>query len=279
MLDSLRNKSKPQNCVRILAVGDVVGQPGLSMCAKWVPQIVKQCNVDGTVINGENSSKDGRGVTENSLQELLFAGADVVTTGNHVWRFSDFYPVLDSQTRVIRPANFPEGTPGNGYTLFKTSKLDVAVINLQGRIFMRENTSCPFKTAEKIVEMVRTKTKIILVDFHAEATSEKAALGFFLDGRVSAVFGTHTHVQTADHRVLPGGTAFVSDLGCCAALNSCLGIDKEIIVKQMQTQLPARFKVDKNPPFVLSGVIIDVDQNTGLAKDIQQVRIVDDFFL
>lgn len=266
---------KEADLIRILFVGDVVGQPGLSMCARLIPEIKKRCQVDGVVINGENSSPDAKGITESSLKSLLSCGADVVTTGNHVWRFADFYPILDSCQQVVRPANFPKGSPGRGYAIFKVGELKVAVLNLMGRVFMREQVACPFQSALDLLPEIKAVADLVLLDFHAEATSEKAALALFLDGQISAIVGTHTHVQTADARVLPGGTAFISDLGCVAALNSCLGVEKSSVIGQMRSQLPAKFKVDKEPPFVFSGALVDIDPKTALARDIQPIRIIE----
>lgn len=253
----------------------MVGQPGLSMCARLLPEIRKTCQVDGIIVNGENSSPDGKGITEGSLKSLLNSGADVVTTGNHVWRFADFYTILDSSSQVIRPANFPKGSPGRGYTTFEINGLKIAVLNLMGRVFMREQVSCPFQCALDLLPQIKATADLVLLDFHAEATSEKAALALFLDGQISAIVGTHTHVQTADARVLPSGTAFISDLGCVAALNSCLGVEKSSVIGQMRSQLPAKFKVDKEPPFVFSGAVVDIDPKTGVARGIQPIRIIE----
>lgn len=256
-------------------VGDVVGVPGQTMCSRLLPKIKETCQVDGIIVNGENSSPDGKGITDASFKAILSAGADVVTTGNHVWRFSEFFPVLDSSPLVIRPANFPKGAPGRGWTSFQIGQFKIGVVNLMGRVFFKEHTTCPFQTLLDLLPEIKAQCDIIIVDFHAEATSEKAALGLFFDGQVSTIVGTHTHVQTADARVLPGGTAFMSDLGCVAALNSCLGVEKSTVIEQMRTQLPSRFKVDKEPPFVLSGAIIDIDPKTTFACTIQPIRIIE----
>lgn len=275
MLDKIT--VKPLGAIRILLVGDVVGLPGLNMCTKWFKKIQQACAVDGIVVNGENSAKDGRGITEATLRTLLAAGANMVSTGNHVWRHQEFYAVLNSSPSVVRPANFPAGAPGHGFAVFQIGRVKVAVLNLLGRVFLKEHTSCPFTTAQELLPQIKALADIILVDFHAETTSEKSALGLFLDGQVAAVFGTHTHVQTADQRVLPLGTAFMTDLGCVASLNSCLGVQKEIVIEMLRTQLPARFKVAVEPPFVLSGAIVDINPATGLAINIAALRIVDDF--
>jgi metallophosphoesterase (TIGR00282 family) len=276
MLDNLIVTPKPKEACRILFVGDVVGQMGLKMCAKWLPRLRKELSLDGICANGENSAKGGRGITAISLEALLAANVDVITTGNHVWQFPDFYPLLNTQSAVIRPANFPTEVPGKGFVVRDFNGTKVAVINLLGRVFLKEHTQCPFKAAQRLVAEIKKETSCILVDFHAEATAEKAAFGLFLDGQVSAVLGTHTHVQTADARLMPQGTAFITDLGCVAALNSCLGVESAIIIEHLQTQLPMRFKEALNPPFVLSGALIDLDIYNGRALSIQALRLLDD---
>ena len=262
--------------IRILCVGDLVGVPGLAMFRKHIPRLRVEHAIDLVMVNGENSAPDGRGITPRVAESLKHSGADIITTGNHVWDKKEIYPYLDANTDIIRPANFPSGAPGIGVTTITSARGHiVGFINIQGRIFMREHVSCPFRTADSILTYIRTKTPIIIIDFHAEATSEKAGLGYYVDGKVSAVVGTHTHVQTADARILPGGTAYMSDLGMGGSLNSMIGMTKEPVLRQFLTQMPTKFMVDTAPPFVLSAVLITIDAFTGKAVDIKPMAVHD----
>ena len=265
---------KDTNVIRILCVGDVVGTPGCTILQKQLPALKEKRAIDAVIVNGENSA-DGKGITPRIMHFFRHNGVDVVTSGNHIWQKKEIFPYLAEHKDLLRPANFPSECPGVGVTSFLAGSTSVGVLNLQGRIFMREFVSCPFRAAESALTFLASRTNIIIVDMHAETTSEKMALAWFLDGKVSAVVGTHTHVQTADERILPGGTAFMTDLGMCGALNSMLGMKKEPIIRNMITQMPARFEVEENPPFVLSGVLIDVDKNTGKATGIESIRIID----
>jgi metallophosphoesterase (TIGR00282 family) len=202
-------------------------------------------------------------------------GVDVVTSGNHIWRQKDIYPYLNENKDLLRPANYPSSCPGTGVTLFNCKGYEIGVINLQGRIFMRENLDCPFKTAETALSYLRSRTNIIFVDFHAEATSEKMGLGFYLDGKVSGLVGTHTHIQTADERILPNGTAYISDLGMAGSLNSMIGMKKDVVISHLLTQMPTKFEVETSAPYIMTGVYIDVDQATGKAVNIKRVKIID----
>lgn len=260
--------------IRVLLIGDVVGAAGRAMFQKHIPHIKKEHKIDAVIVNGENSSQ-GRGITSRIVKFFRHCGADVVTSGNHIWHNREIYGYLPSHEDLLRPANFPSGVPGVGVTTFMCNNKTIAVINLQGRVFMKDLIDCPFRTAESILTYLRHKTNIVFVDFHTETTSEKMAMGHLLAGKVSGVVGTHTHVQTADERILPGGTAFVSDLGMAGSLNGMLGMKKEAIVEQFLKQMPTRFVVDNQPPFVLSGVWIEVDTETGKALAIERVRIVD----
>jgi metallophosphoesterase (TIGR00282 family) len=198
----------------------------------------------------------------------------VLTSGNHVWDKKESLPLIDQEPRLLRPANYPPGLPGKGWGVFQTSaELPVAIVNLEGRVFM-SNLDCPFRAADAILAELRCRTPVVLVDFHAETTSEKGALAAYLDGRVSAVFGTHTHVQTADERLLPGGTAFISDVGMTGSRDSVIGIRKELSVERFLTQLPVRFEVAKKEP-MLCAVVVTVNATTGRAEAIERVQIVD----
>lgn len=261
--------------IRILIIGDVVGVPGCAMFQKHVSHLRKQYSVDAVIVNGENSSATGRGITPKIAHFFKHNGANVITTGNHIWANKEIYQYLNDHSDVLRPENFPSSCPGKGATTFIVNNVLIGVVNLQGRIFMREQVDCPFKTADSVLTYLRSKTNIIIVDFHAETTSEKMGLGYYLDGRVSAVVGTHTHVQTADERVLPGGTAFLTDLGMVGALNSMIGMKKEPIIEHFVTQMPQRFLVESTGPFVLSGALIEVDAQSGKALRIERIRIID----
>jgi len=265
-----------QDRLRVLLVGDVVGQLGCAMFQKYVPKLKREYEIDAIIVNGENSHSMGRGITPNIVNFFKHNGADVITSGNHIWARKEIIPYLGQNNDLLRPANFPGICPGTGVTTFKFKEFTIGVINIQGRIFMNQHLDCPFRTVESILTFLRSKTKIIFVDFHAETTSEKMGMGYFLDGKVSAVVGTHTHVQTADERILPGGTAYITDLGMSGALNSMIGMKKDPIIQNFLSQMPVKFEVDTNPPAFLCAVIVDVDIETGKAVDIQRVRMEDD---
>jgi len=260
--------------IRVLLLGDLVGSPGRTIFQKHIDRLRKELSIDALIVNGENSAH-GRGITPSIANYFKSRGVDVITTGNHIWQQKEINSYLDANKNVLRPANFPSECPGTGVTTFNCKGYEVGVINVQGRVFMREHLACPFKTVDSVLTFLKSKTKIIFVDFHAEVTSEKAGMGLYLDGRVSGVVGTHTHIQTADERILPGGTAFITDLGMAGALNSMIGMKKEAILHNFITQMPARFTVDDTPPLVMSGVWIEVDVATGKALNIQRVRVVD----
>lgn len=262
--------------LRILFLGDIVGVPGRAMLQKHLPSIKEQFSIDAVIVNGENSAATGRGITPRIMRFFKHNGVSVVTSGNHIWASRDIHDYFLTNNDLIRPANFPADCPGSGVTTFMVKGLTVAVINVQGRIFMREHVSCPFRAVESILTYLKSRTNIIVVDMHAEATSEKMGLGFFLDGRVSAVVGTHTHIQTTDNRVLPQGTAYISDLGMAGALNSMIGMKKEPIIQNFLMQMPSKFSVETEGPMLLSGVFIDIETSTGKARDIQRIRIIDE---
>lgn len=262
--------------VKILCIGDVVGVAGRTLVQKVVPNFKRQHEIDCVIINGENAAHDGRGITERNVRFFKHNGADVITTGNHVWAKKEIYSYFEKNNDLIRPANFPTGVPGQGITFVTTAKGDtIAVINMQGRVFMRELLSCPFRAADSLITYAQNRTKTIIIDFHAETSAEKQAFGFYLDGRVSGIVGTHTHVQTADERILPGGTAFMTDLGMTGSLNSMIGMKKEQVIQNFLLSMPAKFEVETAAPLVLCGAIITVDAQTGKAVAIERVRIID----
>ncbi len=258
--------------MKILFIGDIVGRPGRQIVCEELPRLIDRHMIDLVVANGENAAA-GFGLTVDVVAELFDMGIDVMTTGNHVWDKRDGLVCLDQEPALLRPANYPEGTPGRGVGVFQTAAgIAVAVINLEGRVFMG-NLDCPFRKADALLKELGPKQKIVFVDFHAEATSEKGALGAYLDGRVSAVVGTHTHVQTADERVLPGGTAFISDVGMSGARDSVIGIRKELSIQRFITQMPVRYEIAKKDP-VLCGVVVSIDESTGRATGIERVQVV-----
>jgi 2',3'-cyclic-nucleotide 2'-phosphodiesterase len=260
--------------MRILFVGDVVGSPGREMVKEYVPKLKEKYRPTITIINGENAA-GGKGITAAIYREFLEIGAQAVTLGNHAWDNRDIYDFIDQAKYLVRPANFPEEVPGKGIVYIKVNQEEVAIINLQGRTFM-PSIDCPFKKADELINEARERTPLIFIDFHAEATSEKQAMGWYVNGRVSAVVGTHTHVQTADERILDAGTAYLSDVGMTGPYDGILGVEKDQVIKRFLTNLPVRFEVPKTGRTQLSAVVIDLDKKTGLAKKIQRILINDD---
>jgi 2',3'-cyclic-nucleotide 2'-phosphodiesterase len=259
--------------MRLLFIGDVVGSPGRSMIQEYLPALKKKYRPTLTVINGENAA-NGKGITEKIYRNFLELGAQAVTLGNHAWDNRDVFEFIDEAKYLVRPANFPEGTPGKGIVYITCNDVEVAVINLQGRTFLPA-IECPFRAADKLVEEARKRTPIIFVDFHGEATSEKQAMGWYLDGKVTAVVGTHTHVQTADNRILPGGTGYLTDVGMTGPYDGILGVEREAVLKKFLTSLPVRFEVS-NGRAQLSAVLIDIAKETGKATKMQRILINDD---
>ena len=255
--------------MRVLMIGDIVGKPGRRAVRTLLPGIKNEFGVDLVVANAENSA-GGFGLTPSTSDELLDAGVDVITTGNHVWDQQEIIEYLDSEAPVLRPLNFPPGLPGRGYLIFQ----DVLVVNIIGRVFMKDY-DCPFRAMDSLLKGARDRPRVTLVDFHGEATSEKGAMGWYLNGRVSAVVGTHTHVGTIDTMVLPGGTAYVTDLGMVGPSQSIIGDDPEPIIERFLTQMNHRMSVAKGP-VRFSSALIDIDASTGKATAIQRIdRFVD----
>jgi metallophosphoesterase (TIGR00282 family) len=260
--------------MRILFIGDVVSSPGRDMVKQYLPQLKSKHKPNFTIINGENAA-GGKGITEKIYRGFLEWGAQAVTLGNHAWHNKEVFEFVDKAKYLVRPGNFPEGNPGVGMVFLQMNGIEIAVINLQGRTFL-PSIDCPFRKADELVEQARKRTPYIFVDFHAEATSEKQAMGWYLDGRVSAVVGTHTHVQTADERILAKGTAYITDVGMTGPYDGILGVEKEAVLKKFLTELPVRFEVVKEGRNQLNGILLDVDTKTGLAKDIKRILINDD---
>lgn len=260
--------------IRILCLGDIVGAPGRAIFQKHIATLKDKYAIDAIMVNGENSAH-GRGITSRIVKFFRHNGVDVITSGNHIWHAREIYDYLATHTDLLRPENYPAECPGSGITTFNCKGVTIGVINLLGRVFMRDYVNCPFRTAETALSYLKTKTSCIIVDFHAEATSEKMGLAYFLDGKVSAVVGTHTHVQTTDNRILSNGTAYISDLGMAGALNSMIGMKKEPIIQNFLTQMPVKFMVDHEGPMILCGAWIEIDTATGKALKIERVRIED----
>jgi metallophosphoesterase (TIGR00282 family) len=256
--------------VRILFIGDVVGKGGRRTVAELVPTFLGE-GVDFIIVNGENAS-GGMGITSPHAELLLDVGVNCITSGNHIWAKKELISFLEGEPRLLRPANYPPGAPGRGHGIYTTANgTKIGVLNLEGRVFMRPLES-PFKTAEEHISSLRRETKVIMVDVHAEATSEKMAMGWFLDGEVSAVLGTHTHVQTADERMLPGGTAYITDVGMTGPRDSVIGVKKEIALGRFLTMLPNKFE-PATGAMELQGVIVEVDEGTGMSTGIRRVKM------
>lgn len=255
--------------MKILFIGDIVGSPGRSAIEKLVPAIRKRENIEFVIANCENAA-GGSGITPKIAKELFEFGVDTLTSGDHIWKRKEIVEMLDQQADILRPANYPPGVPGSGSNVARTKKGNlVGVVNVVGRTFM-EPVDCPFRKVREEIDEMQKKTKVIVIDIHAEATSEKIAMGWYLDGLVSAVIGTHTHVQTADERILPQGTAYITDTGMTGPHDSVIGRKKEQILTRFITQLPTRFEMAEGDTR-LNGVIIDVDEETGKAKSIKRV--------
>ena len=255
--------------LRLLFLGDIIGEPGRRAVIDLLPRLKEERAIDFIVVNGENSAA-GRGITPKISIDLLRAGAAVITSGDHIWDQRDIVPYLDTEPRLLRPLNYPPGTPGHGSIVLETAKGKVAVVNVQGRTFMQPPLENPFLAMRDEIERLRAETSVIFVDVHAETTSEKIAMGRFLDGRVSAVVGTHTHTQTADEQIFPGGTAFLCDAGMCGPTESCLGREIEPIIQKFLTGRPVMYPVARGP-VKLHGAVIDIDETTGKALAIERL--------
>jgi metallophosphoesterase (TIGR00282 family) len=257
--------------MKFLFIGDIVGKIGRNATKTLLPSIAGKYRIDLVIANGENAA-GGFGITEKTISEIFGYGVQIITTGNHVWDKKEFIPQISKEDRVLRPLNYPPGVPGFGsivYTL--PNGVKVAVVNLSGRVFMA-NIDCPFRAGKETIEKLHAETKIIIIDFHAEATSEKIAFGHYMDGRVSAVIGTHTHVQTADEKILPGGTAYITDVGMTGPSDSVIGIEKEQIIRRFLTNMPMRFETAKGEG-IFSAVVIETDEETGKSTAIHRLQL------
>ncbi len=255
--------------MNILCIGDVVGSVGCSHLQRVLPRVKRELAVDVCIVNGENSA-DGNGILPISAQAIFDAGADVITGGNHSFRRREIYDYLEQNPYVLRPANLPAGTPGNGVATVDRGRYQVAVVNLLGTVSM-ESLENPFDTLERVVEQAGNP-RFCIVDIHAEATAEKKGLAFYMDGRVSAMFGTHTHVATADEQILPQGTGFITDVGMTGPVLSCLGVKPELAIQKMRSKLPVRFAV-ADGPCAMDGVLFTLDDQTGHTTAVRRIRV------
>jgi len=255
--------------MKILAVGDIVGESGLRKLKEVLPNLKKEENIDFVIVNGENVA-GGMGITEKNYRDMLECGTDVVTMGNHTWGKKDIFKFID-EPQIIRPANYTKGLPGKGYATFKVKDKTIAVINLIGRVDINVLSENPFKVANVLVEELKEKAQIIIIDFHAEATAEKIALGYYLDGNVSAVYGTHTHVQTADAKILPNGTGYITDIGMTGPEHSVIGMEISASIKRLETTLPEKYKLAEGE-CKFNGVIFEIDENTNRVTEIKPLQ-------
>ncbi len=256
--------------MNIFFIGDIMGAPGRKAVSGLLHKVVDTYRIDLVIANGENAS-GGIGITPEVAEQLFQMGIDVMTTGNHIWKHKEIQPYLDSSDRLLRPANYPDGTPGRGLTVIETAVGEsAAVLNLEGRIFMNP-LECPFRTADRELACLSPEVKVILVDMHAEATSEKLALAWYLDGRVSAVIGTHTHVQTADERIFPGGLGYLTDAGMTGPGDGVIGMDRQVIMDRFLSQLPQKFKVASHK-IQLQGVVLDINGN-GKCRKLTRIQM------
>lgn len=259
--------------MRILFIGDIVGKVGRNAIAEYLPKIKQSYRPTVSIVNAENAAH-GKGLTEKLYKQLLRDGVDFMTMGNHTYGQREIYDFIDDANRMVRPANFPSEAPGVGMRFIQINDIKLAIINLQGRSFMQDIDD-PFKKADQLIEEAKKETNFIFVDFHAETTSEKNTMGWYLDGRVSAVVGTHTHIQTSDERVLPNGTGYITDVGMTGYYDGILGINRDEVIERFITSLPQRHVVPDDGRSVLSGVIIDLDKD-GKTKQIERILINDD---
>ncbi|MEJ5284530.1 MAG: TIGR00282 family metallophosphoesterase [Brevinematia bacterium] len=262
---------KPEGILRVLAFGDIIGEPGRRVFASTIHKIREKFLPDLIVVNGENSAH-GFGITEEIVKSFFNTGVDVITSGNHIWQKKEIFNFIDKYPSLIRPINYPPGTPGNGIVILEKANVKIAVINAMGRIFM-DAIDCPFRTVENQLNYLKeNNVKIVLVDFHAEATSEKQVFGWYFDGKLTAVWGTHTHIQTSDERILPKGTAYITDIGMCGARDSVIGMKVEESYRKVIQHLPVKFSPADSGANIIEGIAIDIDIKSGKANLISRIR-------
>ncbi|NLD50694.1 MAG: TIGR00282 family metallophosphoesterase [Clostridiaceae bacterium] len=254
--------------MNVLFIGDIVGNPGRKAAKEMIQKLKKEMNIDFCIANGENSA-GGSGITYVVAQELYKCGIHAITLGNHTWSKREITNFIDSDTRIVRPANYPAELPGKGSAIINGEKAKIGVVNLLGRVYM-DSVDCPFKAAEREIEHLKSFVKVVLVDMHAEATSEKSAMAWHLDGRVSCVLGTHTHVQTADERILPCGTAYISDVGMTGPYDGIIGVNRDIVIEKFITHMPLKFEI-AHGPVQFNAVYLEIDEKTGKTLSIQRI--------
>ena len=255
--------------MKVLFIGDIVGKPGRDTIRGLLPKIKKQHRIDLVIANAENAA-GGSGLTPKVISELFELGIEGITSGDHIWKRREVLDIIDITPGLLRPANLAKGSPGKGHCIIQKGELKLGLVNLQGRVFMQA-IECPFRTAKEIIQDLKKETAVIIVDIHAEATSEKVALGLFLDGEVSAVLGTHTHIQTADEKILPAGSAYITDVGMTGPFDSVIGRRKEEIIERFLTGMPTRFELAEGD-LQLHAVVIEIDAKTGKAISIQRIQ-------
>ena len=256
--------------MKVLAVGDIVGTAGINKLKQSLKQITEKEKIDFVIVNAENSA-EGMGITEKNFKDITSLGVDCITMGNHTWGKKDIFKFIDSP-KIIRPANYPEGVVGKGYNIYTCKGKKIAVMNLIGRVDINILTENPFLEAKKIIEKIQNEVDMIFIDFHAEATAEKIALGYYLDGKVTAIFGTHTHVQTSDEQILPKGTAYITDLGMTGPKNSVIGMDINASIKRFETALPEKYKL-ADGECILNAVVFNIDDETNKVTEIERIYL------
>jgi len=256
--------------LKVLAIGDLIGSSGIKKLKNELPKIIENEKIDFVIVNGENSA-EGMGITKRNFEDILEEKVDVITMGNHTWGKKDIFQFID-HPKLLRPANYPKGVVGKGYNIYSCKNKKIAVINLIGRVDINVLSENPFIIAKEIINKIKNQVDMIFVDFHAEATAEKIAMGNFLDGNVTAVYGTHTHVQTADEKILPKGTAYITDIGMTGPKNSVIGMDIQASIKRFETTLPERYKIATGECF-LNGIIFEIDDNTNKVNKIKRINV------
>lgn len=257
--------------MKILVIGDIIGSSGVKKVIDTIPNFKKENDIDFVIANAENSA-DGMGITLKIFEDLKKANVDVMTMGNHTWGKRDIFNIID-EPQLIRPANYSKGVPGKGYSIYECKGKRIAVINLIGRVDIAVLSENPFLVVKEILKEIKEKADVIILDFHAEATAEKIAMGYFLDGKVTCVFGTHTHVQTADETILKGGTAYITDIGMTGPVESVIGMDVEASLKRFVTTLPERYKMSSDKNIMLNGIILDIDDETCRSTKIKRIKL------
>ena len=257
--------------MKVLVLGDIIGNSGVNEVKNRLPNIIKEKNIDFVIANAENSA-DGMGITSKIFKDLISSGVNVITMGNHTWGKKDIFNIIENKN-LLRPANYPEGVQGNGYGIYELNGKKIAVINLIGRVSMNVLSENPFVKAKEIVSKIKNEVDCILVDFHAEATAEKIAMGYYLDGKVACVFGTHTHVATADEQILENGTAYITDIGMTGPKRSVIGMEVDASIKRFETTLPEKYRVSPDKEIIFNGIILEINDENCRVKTINRIKM------